>query len=263
MKLGIITSSLRMELKQSLETAKKLGADGVQLRNVGGELDPEKLNTKTAREDFLHYMQNLNLEISALCGDLGGYTNTEKIEWLIMRSKQMVDLAVDLKTNIITTHIGLLTEDETTPQYKSMFTACKELGAYAENHGCYFAAETGPEDTTLMRKLFEKIGGNGLKINYDPANLTGKGFDHFKGVEVLKDYIVHTHAKDAVRTPEGKMKEVELGEGNVDFPKYIALLNENGYNGYYTIERELRDNPVETLTRAVAFMRRMEKELKV
>ncbi len=265
MKIGIILSSLRMEIREALKTAKQLGAAGVQLRNVGGDLDPEVLNTKTAREEFKNYVASIGLEISALCGDLGrgGYVNPNEIEWMIARTKQMMDLAVDLESPIITTHIGVIPEDETKIEYKTMFEALKEMSKYAEKTGTFLAAETGPEDTTLMKKMFDKLGSKGIKINYDPANLVGRGYDHIKGVEVLKDYIIHTHAKDAIRTPEGKYQEKELGGGAVNFPKYISVLNSIGYKGYYTVEREIKTGtPSEIVSEAIQFLRKLDSQVK-
>ena len=39
-------------------------------------------------------------------------------------------------------------------------------------------------------------------------------------------------------------EEVPLGTGSVDFPKYLAALEEIGYRGFLTIEREVGANPV-------------------
>ena len=78
--------------------------------------------------------------------------------------------------------------------------------------------------------------------------------DPVQGVHLLKDYIVHTHAKDGVRNPDASFLEVPLGKGGVDFDKYIAALNEIGYKGYLTIEREVGDNPAADIKMAVDFL---------
>ena len=92
----------------------------------------------------------------------------------------------------------------------------------------------------------------------------------------MQDYIVHTHAKDgrklADKAPEviygleeDKMLqdpafiEVPLGEGSVDFPNYLKALEEIGYNGFLTIEREVGDNPKADIEKAVEFLRNMMK----
>ena len=38
-------------------------------------------------------------------------------------------------------------------------------------------------------------------------------------------------------------REVPLGEGSVHFPSYLAALDEVGYRGFLTIEREVGDDP--------------------
>jgi sugar phosphate isomerase/epimerase len=40
----------------------------------------------------------------------------------------------------------------------------------------------------------------------------------------------------------------------VDWPRYVALLQEQGFDGYYAIEREVGDDPVGDITRAVRFL---------
>ena len=101
------------------------------------------------------------------------------------------------------------------------------------------------------------------------------GDDPVKAVYNLKDYIVHTHAKDgeqlkpfdtkALYSPryyglpavKGKgilYNELPLGEGKVDFDAYLGALREIGYDGYLTIERECGDTPAKDIAEAVKFL---------
>lgn len=254
MKIGVITSSFRLGTRQALETAKQIGADGVQLLAVGGDLDPENL-TRTGRQDLLHLLDSLGLEISALCGDLGGggFVDPADTEWRIERTKQILNLSIDLKTSIVTTHIGVIPEGKDSLVWQTMQQALKELSDYAAERECCLATETGPEEPELMREFIETVDSEGLKVNYDPANLVMKGFDPITGVLCLRDHIVHTHAKDALGPDKGP-EEVPLGEGEVNFPEYLKTLRENGYQGYLTIEREVGDDPVGDITKAVQFL---------
>jgi sugar phosphate isomerase/epimerase len=98
------------------------------------------------------------------------------------------------------------------------------------------------------------------------------GDDPAKAVHNLKDYIVHTHAKDGKQNffvdPEivyGMVEshivthdsfiEVPLGEGSVPFPAYLKALEEIGYNGFLTIEREVGDDPEKDIRAAVEFLK--------
>ena len=63
-----------------------------------------------------------------------------------------------------------------------------------------FAIETGPELAATLKGFLDDIGTPGIGVNYDPANLVMvSGEDIVQGVYTLRDYIVHTHAKDGKR----------------------------------------------------------------
>ncbi len=116
-------------------------------------------------------------------------------------------------------------------------------------------------------------------VNYDPANLVMVlGVDPVAGVETLKGSIFHTHAKDGkmihYHGPEvvygffaeggiGDLRmeecflETPLGHGDVDFPAWMAALDAIGYDGYYTIEREVGANPEADIAEAIAFLRKL------
>lgn len=284
-KIGIIVDSLRLPLREGLKTAKEMGADGVQIYAVDGEMAPENL-TSAARKELKDYISSLGLEISALCGDLGGHgfqdpeMNPQKVE----KSKRILDLAVELGTDIVTTHIGIIPEDPATRVYESMQKACEELGVYAKSLNAYFAIETGPETSLRLKTFLDTLSTNGVSVNFDPANMVMvTGDDPVEGVKLLKDYIVHTHVKDGVRNKpvdprdvygalgygggvdheqiakmvtEGEFfRELPLGEGKVDFVNYFAALQSIGYKGYLTIEREVGTNPVHDIGEAIKFIR--------
>ncbi|WP_042354072.1 sugar phosphate isomerase/epimerase family protein [Bacillus rubiinfantis] len=284
-KIGVIVDSLRLPLREGLKTVKEMGADGVQIYAVSGEMAPENLSA-TARKELKTYIDSLRLEISALCGDLGGHgfqdahQNKEKIE----KSKRILDLAVELGTNIVTTHIGIVPEDENSPIYEAMQTACEELGVYAKSMNAFFAIETGPETAARLKGFLDSLSTNGVSVNFDPANMVMvTGDDPVAGVKLLKDYIVHTHVKDGIQlkpvdprdvygalgygagTDHEKIaqmvasgeffREVPLGKGTVDFPNYFKALQEIGFDGYLTIEREVDANPVQDISEAIEFIK--------
>ena len=58
---------------------------------------------------------------------------------------------------------------------------------------------------------------------------------------------------DALNACEG-FKELPLGEGDVDWDKYIAALKEIGFDGFLTIERECGDDPTADIKMAAKFL---------
>ncbi len=268
-KIGILIDNLRLGVKGGIRKAKELGVDGVQVWCVDNELAPERMPAPD-RAAFKCWVAEQGLEISALCGDLGkGFLNAESNRQIVPRMKTFVDLAADLGVRIVTSHIGRLPEDERDPCWAIGRDAFEDLGAYAAGRGCVVAMETGPEEPIVLKRFLDTIGNKGIGVNYDPANLVmGGPYDHIGGVRVLKDYIVHTHAKDGVRllserTAGGdrmkrRVKEVPLGEGSVAFRYYLWSLKEIGYAGFLTIEREGGEDPVGDVARAVSFLRGLE-----
>lgn len=259
MKVGIITASLLMETKASLKKAKELGAHGVQLWVADNDLDPANIS-KSGREELKGFMADIGLERSALCGDIGGFADPKTVDQRVARTKTMFDLCVDLETPILTTHIGVIPKDERAAEYGSMLEAIRELAAYASERGCCFATETGLESGAGLAAFLEKVDSAGAKVNFDPANLCMFGFDHHAAVKELAPFIVHTHAKDGIFKSgvDGDFQEVPLGEGHVDFPAYLPELQEIGYDGYLTIERECGDDPVADIAKAITFLKQFD-----
>ena len=104
------------------------------------------------------------------------------------------------------------------------------------------------------------------------------GDDPVQAVHTLKGHIVHTHAKDGVQLQpcdplevytafdtggfaelEKRMgslfEEVPLGKGSIDWDAYLAALDDTGFQGFLTVEREVGDDPATDIAAALAFLR--------
>jgi len=253
LKIGVMIESLRLGTRAGIEKAVELGLDGFQLYVTGGEMAPEGLS-KSGRRDFKRFVADRGLTISALCVELGGYTDPASVDEKIERTKLMFDLGVDLDVVVHTAHIGRIPDDPAAPERRTLAEALGALGASAAERGRCLACETGPEDTPLMHDFIASIGSEGIQVNFDPANLVMNGFDPCRGVYELADYVVHTHAKDGVRRDNGSKAEVPLGEGQVPWEAYVAALREIGFDGFFAIEREVGDDPVADIIAAKRFL---------
>lgn len=254
-KIGVMLDSFRLPIDQALDKAAEVGGQGLQVYATYGEMAPENLSHE-ARKAFLDKVYSRGLVISALCGDLGkGFTDPALNPGLIEKSKRILDLAVELETNVVTTHIGRVPENPGCDTYKIMQEACHELAEYADSLKAHFAIETGPEPAKRLADFLDTLGSRGVAVNYDPANLTMcVDDDAAKGVYALKNYIVHTHAKDGMRGTEPPYVEVPLGEGDVHWDEYLRALDEIGFKGFLTIERECGDTPEKDIALAVRFL---------
>lgn len=274
-KIGAMVESFRTDPFEAIKKAASLGAVGLQMYCTRGDNAPENMTEERIKK-FRDVMDANGLVFSAICGDLGrGFGNKELNPALIERSKRIVDLALRLGTNIVTTHIGVVPSDENHERYKVMQEACHALAEYADSVGAHFAVETGPEPSAVLKKFLDSLGSKGVAVNLDPANLVMVvGDDPVTAVHNLKDYIVHTHAKDGIMlektnpeyiygiTPKPEdignitfFREVPLGKGSVNFPAYLKALDEIGYHGFLTIEREVGDTPEKDISEAINFLK--------
>lgn len=275
-KIATLADWFGVGLIEGIRESERCGAEGVQVY-AAGEFDPMNITSdmiKRVRDTARACRQ----AVTALCGELGGYglqiaeDNPKRIAYI----KRAVDLAMELDCPVITTHIGVVPEDKANPRYAVLKEACSEIGEYAYTHGCTMAVETGPEKISTLRALLDESGGKGLGINYDPANLVMiQADDEVQGVYAAGDMIVHTHAKDGrnynpidpVEFYEAFAKygldweegshycvETPLGEGSVRWVEYLRALRDVGYDGFLTIEREIK-NGADDIRMAVGFLR--------
>lgn len=277
MKIGILSDCFGLGFLGGIQKAQDLGVDGVQLYAVSGELAPENMSKK-ARREAKHLIWEHGLEISAICGDLGsgGFALKELNPSKIARTKEIVDLSLDLGCSIITTHIGVVPHDISHPRFQVIAEALYILGSYANSCGAVFAIETGPEPAKDLRRIIDYVHSPGIGVNFDPANLRMCfNSDSAEDALVLGEKIVHTHAKDGkflaacdmdimygmIPAPEDFEEtdyciETSLGEGDVDFPKYLSALRQISYDGYLTIEREVGAQPEKDIALAVQFLKK-------
>lgn len=276
--IGVLIESFRTDRKTAIEKAAALGLDGIQMFATYGDNSPENLS-QSARKELLDMVKSNGLCFGALCGDLGeGFFRPERNPVLIEKSKRIMELAKDLETDVVTTHIGVVPADKNHDRYKIMHEACHELAEFADSVGAHFAIETGPETSAVLKDFLDDLHSTGVAVNLDPANLVMvTGDDPVAAVYNLRDYIVHTHAKDGVQlrkeNPEiiyGVVKntieeeiqkgeafrEVPLGTGSVPFGDYLKALEDIGYKGFLTIEREVGDDPEADIIIARDFLRK-------
>ena len=274
--IGAMVDSFRQETRAAIKTAAEIGVQGLQMYATTGENSPENL-VGQKRKDLLQYVKDNGLQFSAICGDLGkAFIYPERNVQLIEKSKRIMDLAKDLETDVVTTHIGVIPADKNCERYKVMQAAAYELAQYADSVNAHFAIETGPELAVTLRAFLDDLGSTGVAVNLDPAYFAMVTKDDpVQAVYTLKKYIVHTHAKDGVNLKpcdpeeiyaemdhgawdsEPAFKELPLGQGAVDFPAYLKALEEIGFKGFLTIEREVGGNPAADIKLAADYLRQI------
>jgi L-ribulose-5-phosphate 3-epimerase len=274
MKIGTLADWFGVGLIEGIRESQRCGAQGVQVY-AAGELDSLTVTPEQIKK-VKSVARECDQQIVSLCGELGGFgfekaeENAAKIEYI----KRTVDIGLELGCHIVTTHIGVIPADRSHPRYRVMKEACMEAGEYAARFGSRIAVETGPELIATLKSFVDDCGP-GMAINYDPGNIVMvTGDDEVKAVYTAGKSIVHTHAKDGKSEieidageyyhmfAEGGLEwarsvnyatEMPLGQGKVRWAEYLKALAGVGYDGFLTIEREVK-NGAEDIRMAVRFL---------
>ena len=187
-----------------------------------------------------------------------------------LRSREVmaaIPFAHRLGVKQIATHAGFIPENPHDPDYAGTIFILRRICTAMKEKGISFLFETGQETPVTLLRAIEDIGMDNVGINFDTANLVmyGKG-NPVDAVRVFGKYVRDLHIKDALYPTDGRHlgKEVAVGEGIANFPMIVKMLKDLGYDGSYTIEREIHgDQQTRDIIRARDMLLDIEKSLQV
>ncbi len=186
-------------------------------------------------------LNRLSIRPSAMASGIV-LTNPSTYEECVARWKQHIQLARSINAPIMFTRSfpvpdGVTEEDAWTNCIK----LCRDFTLMCADAGLIFAFETD-HGRNLVRtladtlRLLEEVNLEAMKINYDPANFYVGGNSPQEVLDALYDRVVHGHIKDAV-CPEGEpAREVQVGQGDLDYVEILSDLEKRNYQGAMVIE---------------------------
>jgi sugar phosphate isomerase/epimerase len=254
--IGIRLESLGLPLRRALAEVSRLGVAGVQVDAVG-DLAPRALS-QTGRREFRHLLRAHNLELTALgCPLRRGLDSALDQQPRLEHVRQVLSLSFDLGPRVAIVQAGAVPEDPESPPGRLHREALLTLGQHGDRTGTVLALETGLESGEALATFLRRFDTGGLGVNLDPANLLMHGFDPCDSARALRGLIRHGHAKDARQSSASRTaQEVPLGHGDIDWMRYLGVLEEVEYRGWLTVERESGDDRLADVAAGVAFLRR-------
>jgi len=74
-------------------------------------------------------------------------------------------------------------------------------------------------------------------------------------MKALAEHVAHFRARDAVQDLSlGQTSEVQLGRGSVDWSSLLGLLEEKGYQGFLTVQRDAESNAIEQCGESLEYL---------
>ena len=88
-------------------------------------------------------------------------------------------------------------------------------------------------------------------------NLLLGGYDPYESARTLQGKVVHAQAQDARQAgPNRTGQLVPLGHGDIEWMRFLSVLEEIEYRGWLVVDQETGDNRVRDVAAGVQFLRR-------
>jgi sugar phosphate isomerase/epimerase len=181
---------------------------------------------------------------------------------------EISDFTKALGCDTVALHLGFIPHDSNADGYDAIVAVTQQLCDHCESNGQFLHLETGQETADGLLEFISHVARENLKINFDPANmiLYGTG-EPIEALRKVGEHVRSVHCKDGTwsdKPGETWGAEVPLGKGDVDIPAYLNTLNEIGYEGPLTIEREIPQDPqrqIEEIGQAIELLTQLRTEI--
>lgn len=262
MKLSITPISFTQSFRSGEMTTADL-IDFVVSQNLTGIdlLDPDKYpwawSSGTNLEECVKQMRDRGLQVAAYaCGNNFAKLDSAEKDLQVQAVLRGIERAVQCGTSRVRVFGGALeatggdagvTSESGLPMVIEGLERCLPAAADAkvvlalENHGRL------PGTSEEMLTVVNHFQSPWLRLTYDPANSQGNSMPEDENpVEACRrilSHIEHMHLKD-VREPQvdlSRRREACIaGQGITPLREVVQMVEENGYQGFYTLEYEAR-----------------------
>jgi inosose dehydratase len=125
---------------------------------------------------------------------------------------------------------------------EAVYARLRAAGDVAAKHGVKIAMETHPDlmtNGTVAVETLAAIDHPNVGMNFDTANVLyyNEGTTTVAELEKVASRVVSVHLKDSAGIYKG-WNFPALGQGIVDFPRVLEILNGVGFHGPFTMELE-------------------------
>ncbi len=142
-----------------------------------------------------------------------------------------------------------------------------DIEVWVETHNEYATGK-------ILQKLLQDVNRSNLKIIWDIIHPIEDGESPKETMAYIGNYIAHIHIKDGRKHEDPDWhdyKYTPLGEGELPILEAVNLLEQSGYQGYYSLEWESAWRPElqeldwavdDILEKFVSFMKKIENEIR-
>lgn len=236
--LSAFGDEINADISKQMDVLERNGVRNIELRTINGknisDWEPK------AFKEIIKQMKDRGFGVSSLGSPIGKIGITDDFGPHLDKFRNTLELAAVAGTEYIRMFSFYMDRtryaeyrDEVLERWNAFVEAASgyDVTLLHENeHGIYGES---PENCL---DLLKTLGSDRVKAVFDPANFVMGGYDTVRAFELLKDYSVYFHIKDA-STSEHRV--VPSGEGDGNLPWLIGQLKDRGYKGFLSLEPHL------------------------
>lgn len=252
-----VFASIDAGLGVNLEVARELRVPTIQLHTPA-----KPTRTPENSQRFLDRLKGMDIALTAVFAGFEGESyadipTTKRTVGLVPaetraeRTQEMfeiADFARLLNCDVVCLHLGFIPHEAPGgPLYGEVVEVTRQVCDHCRKNGQSLNLETGQETADGLLAFLGDVQRDNLFVNFDPANmiLYGTG-EPIEALRKIGQRVRSVHCKDAnwAANPGQEWgQEMPLGEGHVGIENYLRTLDEIGYDGPLTIEREIPSEP--------------------
>ncbi len=241
-KLTGFADEIAPELDAQIEGIKKLSMNHIEMRGVDG--DNLIFHSDEKVKEIKNKLDYNGISLSALGSPLGKIDITDPFEKHFEEFKRAIEIAHMMDTGFIRMFSFYIPEGEHAKYKGEVFDRLGRFADYAASNDIVLLHENEKgiygDAAKECKEIMDEFYGDHFKAIFDFANFVQVGQDTLEAYELLKDYIVYIHVKDAL-FKDGSVVPSGYGDGNVK--EILKMLFDKGFDGFLSLEPHLFDFP--------------------
>ncbi|MDK2810352.1 MAG: hypothetical protein PWR27_1061 [Petroclostridium sp.] len=238
--LSAFADEIDMDLKTQMDVLEQHGIGYIEMRGVNGK-NLVEYSLDEVRE-IKKQLDARGFKLSAIGSPIGKIKITDDFAPHLELFKHTLEIATVMEAKYIRMFSFFMPKGEDPAKYRDeVMNRWNQFIKAAEGTGLVLLHENEKDiygDTAeRCLDLLQTMNCNYLKATFDPANFIQCDEETYpKAYELLKDFVVYVHIKDAVYSDH---HVVPAGEGDGKVKEILTALHNRGFEGFLSLEPHL------------------------
>jgi len=252
-RIAVATAPFAQPLRQSIQTASRIGAQGIHL-NARTEVRPTEFSDTGLRQ-LMHELAEVGLSVASLSFPTRrSFYDQDQLEARVSAAKIAMEFARSLNASVLTLRVGTVPPETDTNEYRLLVDVLNELARHGNHVGTTISITPTKEKPDQLVGLVNAVIDGPCNVDFDPARFAMAGMNVGDAFRALYKNIGHLRIRDGVRDIDGSGVEVAVGRGDVVWDELLAMIAESSYQGWLTIERTTGEDRILDTHQALQFI---------